>query len=132
MAGVDDDGDGLIDEDRLGREPGDPGYGMFVIGEGVTAIPEDDDEDGIENEDPPNVVIYRRDASMGVYEDIDGVKRLLALGVHSLKANHRLTVDGVPLLDVYLEVGSSAGETRWFSTTIYPVNNDELMGELSD
>jgi subtilisin family serine protease len=38
VCGVDDDGDGLIDEDSMGRQPGEYGY--------VNDLPDDDDENG--------------------------------------------------------------------------------------
>lgn len=40
--GVDDDGDGLIDEDNMGREPGDPGYN--------STFRNDDDENGYKDD----------------------------------------------------------------------------------
>ena len=42
VQGVDDDGDGLIDEDSQGRQPGDSGYSNDLVG--------DDDENGFEDD----------------------------------------------------------------------------------
>lgn len=67
--GVDDDGDGLIDEDPGADMNGDgfPGIeGVDDDGDGDTdeGDVEDDDEDGAKNEDPYNVVVFRKSGSL--------------------------------------------------------------------
>lgn len=63
IRGVDDDGDGLVDEDSAGRQPGDPGYSNDMSA--------DDDEDGKLNEDGPGDA--NEDGAPGVAnEDDDG------------------------------------------------------------
>jgi len=75
IAGVDDDEDGLVDEDSKGRQPGEPGYS-------VGSCRNDDDEDGRIDEDPPGDCGHfggaeTRDGSPGrPYEDDDGDSRI--------------------------------------------------------
>lgn len=66
LAGVDDDQDGLTDEDSLGRQPGEPGYN--------NDLRFDDDEDGLADEDGFDLVFVSRsplllgNPAAGVYE----------------------------------------------------------------
>jgi hypothetical protein len=130
--GYDDDADGKIDEDALGRAYGTAGWGTFAVNFGSTAIPNDDDEDGVQDEDPANRVAYRF-ANGVLTEEIDGASQILASGLGAFEAKLSPAARGTRRqLRVRIWYGAAADTAARFESYIFPANGSTVFGVRND
>ena len=117
IAGIDDDGDGNVDEDSKG----------------------DDDEDGLIDEDPLNPIIYSFDSSTNTLREIfsdTGQSVVLSTHVTSFEVTYIYEApddlelrDSKILIRIELTLTGDDGETVVFSEYVYPRNTLQKTGK---
>jgi len=132
LKNVDDDGDGLVDEDAIGRQPSDPGYGGYVPNVGITLRTNDDDEDGVEDEDPIDTVVFRYRPGGVIEESVDGVTQTIGTGFTGFMASHAVSNTGVHTVSARLLLGQAGNSDKTFTRVVEPVNDGRLNGVLTD
>ncbi|MFA6307735.1 MAG: S8 family serine peptidase [Patescibacteria group bacterium] len=119
VCGIDDDGDGLIDEDRLDNEPGDMGY--------LNDLVNDDDENGY----PDDIHGWNFTTNSG---DVYSEYAQHGMGVHGLLAaqgNNSLGVSGVCPQCKVMSIGSEWGAESIIAAPVYAVDNGARILSMS-
>lgn len=141
LDGVDNDDDGTIDEDLPGDMNGDGRAGIAGVdddgdtlvdenGSGVEGAgdPSDDDEDGLLDEDPLNEIIYIFDSATSTLREsipLLGQTRDLATHVTAFAATY-VTPDRI---QIALTLSADDGETISFLEYVYPRNTRQKTGK---
>ena len=139
LDGLDDDGDGDIDED-LGKDSNQdasPGI-LGMDDDGDLAVDEgkddDDDEDGIEEEDSPNLILYSFDAPNTTLYKITPDPATGMTGAVYATISERVTVFRTTYIDpdkilIELTLTGADGETAAFSEYVSPRNRYQKTGK---
>ncbi len=139
LDGFDDDGDGDIDED-LGKDSnGDSFPGIWLMDDdGDSQVDEgndeDDDEDGIRNEDSPNLILYSLDAPNTTLYKItpdpnDGMTSAVYATVSSRVTFFQTTYLDPDKILIELTLTGADGETVAFSEYVSPRNRYQKTGK---
>ena len=133
LNGLDDDGDGAIDEDPPIDQNSDGAPGFLNVDDNQDGIVDnahfhDDDEDGVQNEDPVEPIVYYLDTSTNTLWErypLDGsstTTTALATDVITFQVQRVVLPSGVSLIDIVLRLEDDQGQGVEFRTQTFPRN----------